>query len=332
MTYYIAIDGGGTKTEGVLTDTRGGMLARALGTASNPNDVTLAGSLAVLMGVVDSLLLQAGLTSADLPAVSLFGGIAGGINYGPALEAALREAYPALGTLAIRSDVQILLSGELPVGDGACVICGTGSACFLRRGEELIRIGGWGYLLDSGGSGYDLGRDALEAALRAHDGRCEATVLSELLAEHLGGAVYTRITEIYREGKPYIAACAPLVFRAAEAGDAVAFSILRRNARRLAEYIETAWKRLNEHRDSAPAALPVVMGGGISQKASPYWRDLVVSLVDPSVPARITVADMPPVFGAVVEAAKQSVGAKQAGGKPVDFSALKAAFLESYAK
>ena len=66
------------------------------------------------------------------------------------------------------------------------------------------------------------------------------------------------------------------------------------------------------------------MGGGISQKASPYWRDLVASLVDPSVPARITVADMPPVFGAVVEARKQ-----MPDGGEIDFPALRKAFSDS---
>lgn len=332
MTYYIAMDGGGTKTEGVLTDTRGRILAHAFGTASNPNDVTLAGSVSVLTGLVNTLFEQAGLTSADLPEISLFGGIAGGINYGPALESALREAYPAAGALGIRSDVQILLSGEIPTGDGACVICGTGSACFLRRGDELIRIGGWGYLLDSGGSGYDIGRDALEAVLRAYDGRAlngrlgEKTALTDLLTAHLGGGVNTRITEIYREGKPYIAACAPCVFEAAKAGDAVATAILNRNARALAEYIETAWHHLTANRLPETAMLPVVMGGGISQKASPYWRDLVASLVDPAIPVRITVATAPPVFGAIIEAAKQT------GEGSIDFSALRSAFMADYTK
>ena len=327
MTYCIAIDGGGTKTEGVLTDVCGRVLARGLGPASNPNDVTLPGSVAVLTGLVNQLLEQAGLDDRDLPEISLFGGIAGGINYGPALEDALRMAYPTVGALGIRSDVQILLSGELPLGDGACIICGTGSACFLRRGDELIRIGGWGYLLDSGGSGYDIGRDALEAVLRAHDGRGEPTMLTDLLTARLDGEVHTRITEIYREGKPYIAACAPCVFDAAKAGDSVAGHILRRNARALAEYIEAAWRHLLENAPSEPICLPVVMGGGISQKEADYWLPLVTSLVRTDIPVRVTVAEAPPVFGAVVEASKQGADEKTA-----DFSPIRAAFIGSYTK
>lgn len=327
MTYYIAIDGGGTKTEGLLTDAHGQVLAHGFGVASNPNDVTLSGSVTVLTGLVNRLMEQAGLTDLDLPEVSLFAGVAGGINYCPALEAALREAYPTVGALGVRSDVQILLSGELPVGDGACIICGTGSACFLRRGDEIVRIGGWGYLLDSGGSGYDIGRDALEAVLRAHDGRGETTALTDLLTAHLGGEVHTKITEIYKEGKPYIAACAPCVFKASRAGDSVAETILRRNAYSLAEYIEAAWGHLTKNKAAEPSCLPVVMGGGISEKEADYWLPLVASLVNTDIPVRITVATAPPVFGAVVEASKQS-----GGEQTVDFSAIRAAFMESYTK
>lgn len=323
MTYCIGIDGGGTKTLGVLTDRNGTVLTRATVGATNPNDITPEASADRLTEFCHTLLEQAGLTHDALRESSLFFGIAGGINHGPTLERLLGDRLTA-AALRVRSDAHILLSGEVPTGDGACIICGTGSVCFLRRGEEIHRIGGWGYLLDSGGSGYDIGRDALEAALRAFDGRGEPTWLTDLLATRLGGGVNTRITEIYREGKPYIAACAPAVFEAARQGDPVAESILRRNARKLAEYIETAWRLLTEDGQTAPDSLPVVMGGGISQKASPYWRDLVASLVDPSVPVRITVADMPPVFGAVVEARKQ-----MPDGGEIDFPALRKTFSDS---
>lgn len=324
MIYYIGLDGGGTKTQGVLTDATGMILSHRLAGASNPNDVTPERAVAVLSDLITSLLSDAGLTESDHPSVSLFGGIAGGINHGPRLESGLRVAFPRFSHITIRSDAHILLSGELPTGDGACIICGTGSVCFLRRGDTLIRIGGWGYLLDSGGGGYDIGRDALEAVLRAHDGRGEPTVLTQRITARLGGEVHTKITDVYREGKPYIAACAPDVFEAAEEGDAVATAILHRNARKLAEYLEAAWKHLTAR--ESPACLPVVMGGSISRKASPFWSELVASLVDPTVPVRVTVATAPPVFGAVVEAATQ---ASEPQRLP-DYHTLRERFMQSY--
>lgn len=328
MRYYIGIDGGGTKTEGVLTDATGRVLARALTGPSNPNDITLPAAVETLATLTEALLEAGNIPQADYPAVSVFGGISGGINHREGLETGLARRIPTLGCVGIRSDVHILLSGELPTGDGACIICGTGSACFLRRGEEIHRIGGWGYLLDNGGSGYNLGRDALEAALRAHDGRGAPTRLTDLLRAHLGAEVHLRITEIYREGKPYVAACAPLVFRAAEEGDRVATAILTRNARCLSEYVEAAHRLYTAHRDPAEILppLPVVMGGGISlRQAHGLWPRLVGEQVDPALSFTLTVASNEMVWGAVVEAAKQ-------GSAPdlPDFATLRAAFAATY--
>jgi N-acetylglucosamine kinase-like BadF-type ATPase len=325
MAYLIGIDAGGTKTQGILTDIRGTVLSQCFTGATNPNDVTLPVAVERLSEICRRLLHEAGLTETNLPETSLFFGIAGGINYGPALESSLRELFPMAEVLTVRSDIHILLSGEIPEGDGACIICGTGSACFLRRGDELIRIGGWGYLLDSGGSGYDIGRDALEAALRHFDGRGEPTILSALFEKHLGGAVNTRITDIYREGKPYIAACAPLVFHAARQDDRVAEAILNRNARKLAEYAECAWRWLTADGRAAPHTLPVVMGGSISIHEAPAWQTRIRGLTDPAVPAVFTPAAMPPVFGAVVEAMRQS-----REGTTTGYLTLRECFSESY--
>jgi hypothetical protein len=88
--------------------------------------------------------------------------------------------------------------------------------------------------------------------------------------------------------------------------------------------METAWAHLTRGTSALPEALPVVMGGSISQKAD-GWPALVASLVDPAVPVRITVAAMPPVFGAVVEACKQT-----ADGESADFTALRTAFSHSF--
>lgn len=325
MTYYIGIDGGGTKTEGVLTDSEGRVLSRCFETASNPNDVTPEGAVEVLSRLVSDLLAAAGLTAESLPEISLFGGIAGGINGRDVLLRGIRTSFPTLGAADIASDVHIFMMGEYPEGNGCCIICGTGSVCFLRCGDEVIRIGGWGYLLDSGGSGYDIGRDGLEAALRAHDGRGEKTLLSELLAAYLGAPVQQRITEIYQNGKPYIASCAPLVFQAAESGDGVARRILERNAAILAGYVEASWGWLSR-KGQAKGDLPVVMGGSISEKCAPLWQDMISAQLPASVPARITVASVRPVFGAVAEAVRQSL---EPVHKP-DYTALRTAFLESY--
>ncbi len=343
MTYWIGIDGGGTKTEGVLTDTQGTVLARSVVGATNPHDVTLPVSADRMADLVRMLLSNVGLPEDALEETAIFGGIAGGMLYREALEEALRDRLPPIGRLAVQSDIHILLAGELPCGDGACIICGTGSVCFLRCGRELIRIGGWGYLLDSSGSGYDIGRDALEAVLRAHDGRGRSTALTQLVTAHVGGEVSAMLADIYHGGKPYIASCAPLVFQAATDGDTVAADILRCNAHALAEYVETAWRQLVE-RTAPPTDFPVVFSGGISRGQSKVLVPLIVEQLSPSIPARLMVAQSPPVLGAVLEAARLSVAdARTEGKSPTeqentvtpcafsDFESVSERFSESYA-
>ncbi len=298
---YLGIDGGGTKTRGVLSDAAGCILADRTVGPSNPNDITPEGTVQVISALVRALFADADPTAP----VALFAGISGALNHRELLTEALQAsvADTPVCTVDIGSDVQILLTAEIPEGDGACVICGTGSACFLRRGDEIIRIGGWGYLLDSAGGGYSIGRDALEAALMAHDGRGMPTSLSRRLADFYGAPAETLITDIYREGKPYIASAAPCVFAAAEEdSDPVATRILERNARALADCIEAALHHLLRSDAPPPPSLPVVMGGGISQKC-PDFVNLVISHIPTELPISVTVASAPPVMGALLEAA-----------------------------
>ena len=213
--YVIGLDGGGTKTDGVLVGQDGRVLARRCVGASNPNDVGEEASAAVVRALAEVLAIEAGVPLADC---FVFGGISGALNHREGLTARLRSAVPAPGGVEIDSDMVNLLSAELPDRDGACIICGTGSACFVRRGQEVFRIGGWGYLLDSAGSGYDIGRQALEAALRAQDGRGCPTALSAKLADALGAPVQDSLTRLYAEGKTLIASLSPAVFTAAREG------------------------------------------------------------------------------------------------------------------
>ncbi len=298
---YLSLDGGGTKTEGLLADERGTILARGLSGPSNPNDLTVPVAADTLSALVRSLLETAAMTDAVTAGevtVSLFAGVAGALNHKTTLQEALAARLADLtgmAYIAVGSDVELLLAAEIPAGDGACVIAGTGSACFVRKGEQITRIGGWGYLLDSGGSGYDIGRDALEAALRAHDGRGAPTALSRRLSDHLGVPTPEALTAIYAGGKAFIAACAPCVFAAAsEDHDPVAEAIIRRNARALAELIEAAYRCL--YAADRSRTLTVVCGGGIA-KHCPDYLALVASSTDPALPLVIKTAEHAPVTG-----------------------------------
>lgn len=89
---------------------------------------------------------------------------------------------------------------------------------YANQNGNLKHFGGRGYLLDKGGSGYHIGRDAICAAQDARDGIGEHTILTDLVEEKLGNTVWESIQDIYSKNQSYIASFTPCVFLAYEMG------------------------------------------------------------------------------------------------------------------
>lgn len=66
---------------------------------------------------------------------------------------------------------------------GVVLAVGTGSVVLGVGPDRVARVDGWGHLLGDAGSGFWLGREALAAVLRAHDGRGPQTALTEVVRE-----------------------------------------------------------------------------------------------------------------------------------------------------
>ena len=66
---------------------------------------------------------------------------------------------------------------------GVVVAAGTGVVTLAVGATEVARIDGWGNLIGDAGSGYWIGRAALDAGMRAYDGRGPATALSAFMLE-----------------------------------------------------------------------------------------------------------------------------------------------------
>lgn len=233
--YFLGIDGGGTKTTFLLEDAEGNGKAQCVLGPSNPNDIGMERCLEILRAGIDCV--TAGM---DRSEIAVFAGIAGSLGGDHALQ--IRKVLEGMqfGFASNGSDTDNALELCLRGGDGVAVIAGTGSVAFAQNHGERKRVGGWGYLLDSGGSGYNLGRDALEAAFRAHDGRGPETILHDRIEAHLKKPLEDAVPELYGGGKRLIASLAPLVFEACDEEDAVATDILEKNADYLAELIRTA--------------------------------------------------------------------------------------------
>lgn len=232
--YYLGVDGGGTKTEFVLTDEGGNTVSSVILECSNPVDIGFKASCELLARGI-------GEVCADIPtsSVSAFFGIAGGTT-GDNRER-LHEFLKRFGfsCFANGSDAQNAVSTALGDENGSIVIMGTGTIAFSQINGSLVRRGGYGYLFERGGSGFAIGRDAVMAAL-LHEERGASSILRDELCRELGAArLSDSVQALYLGGKRKIASLTPAVFRAYESGDRDADAILRTNMKCIAELIES---------------------------------------------------------------------------------------------
>lgn len=197
-------------------------------------------------------------------------------------------------------DMAIALAGAAVLGPGVLVYAGTGANTYgIDESGREVRVGGWGYIIDDEGGGYDIGRQALKRVFRAEDGRGHPTSLREKLLAHfrcvtlgeLRGKVYKNDGLPRRE----IAALTRLVAEAAAEGDMVAQHILAQAGQTLAETAIVAIRKLGKQNQE----ITVYPAGGVFQ-AGPYILEPFVKTLRSGVPhVRIAFPRFPPVAGAV---------------------------------
>lgn len=281
----IAIDGGGTKTEFVLYTEFGDILERRQLGGSNPNTVGMSNAQALLRAGIDQLMT----VNPDIRAG--YAGIAGcGIRDNQRrLQSFLKKTYPGI-RWSVASDVPNVIYSA-PVEERCiAVICGTGCVVYAKTPDSANRVGGWGYLWESGCSGYDFGRDALKAVLSAQDGIGPQTCLTEMIEPRLGGNIWENIGQIYQLHQEEIAAFSATVFEAYHQGDRVAAQIIEKNTEQLAVWINAAADRYDCGSDV------VIAGGLTSQKTvlAPFLsRKLTPGL-------NLIFNDLPQICGAAV--------------------------------
>ena len=242
--YYCGWDGGGTKTEVCAVDEGGREIARCSFGALNRNGIS---AVRVRQTVVDCVSYMAKLPGGLNGCKNLVIGMAGISNEkaGEALENAVRSAGYH-GRLSLAGDQEIALAGAVRL-PGAVLIAGTGAILYGKDEQGApFRVGGYGYLIDDGGSGYAIGRDILSAVARAWDGRAKETCLQNLVFHHLGVQDITGvITWLYapETGKEEVAALSPLLLPALERKDAAALQIAEKAALDLSELAVTGFQK-----------------------------------------------------------------------------------------
>lgn len=254
---FLGVDGGGSKTLAIIVDAAGHEQGRGVAGSSNHEAVGLEQAVAAILHAARQAASSA---RAKLPLTGAWLGLAG-VDQPQHREALLPHVRTLAHTLRITNDAELVLSA-LPHQVGVALISGTGSIALGRDAHgKLARVGGWGHVLGDEGSGYAIGRAALQHAVRTADGRESAALLLERILTFWDlkapGQLFTRVYQPF--DKTAIAALAPLVLALAREGDPVARHIELRAARELALAVATVANTLQ----FPPGPLPLAFGGGV---------------------------------------------------------------------
>jgi N-acetylglucosamine kinase-like BadF-type ATPase len=261
--YFLGIDGGGTKTDCVLMDGAGNVLARATAGASNPMRTGYAKAWFTLSDAADVVLAHHHIKSNDIRGIYAGIGGAGRAAVAKRIAQFLERGFSE-ATVNVTTDLAITLQAAVGDGEGIILVVGTGSAAYGRDADgKTARAGGRGPWFSDEGSGFDIGRRALAAVVRAEEQRGSATALSERILKWLACPDWERVLDwVVKNPDDVFPRIFPLVSELADQGDVVSRDILSGAAESLAELVGNVLVKLKMKGREVPIAKA---GGTIGQ-------------------------------------------------------------------
>ena len=187
----LGIDAGGTATRWRLADANGSLRRARHGRSADRPSL-----LRRRRGARPAVSSRAwpGVVKTGRP-LGIIAGITGLIRDTPA-EGTMRAIFANVSKFPrtrvfVAEDMWIAYLSYFALGEGILVYSGTGSiGYYLSEAKDVIRVGGRGNLIDDGGSGFWIAREALKTVLRTEEespGEGWTTTLGKTLAAALGG-------------------------------------------------------------------------------------------------------------------------------------------------
>ena len=225
--YIVGIDGGGTRTVGILTTETGEHLAQVESGPSNYHVIGEAGTQTVLENVINELREKA-----EIPLAASIHFCLGMAGLGRAedrkIVGRICDELGISGNRILTHDAHIALVGGTEKQHGVIVISGTGAIVYgINPDGKEARASGWGYLLGDEGSGYDIAIKGLRAVVRAADGRAGSTALTNRILNELKlNAPDKLIRWAHAASRGTLAQLSEVVFDTARAADPIAEQIV----------------------------------------------------------------------------------------------------------
>ncbi|TWT87229.1 BadF/BadG/BcrA/BcrD ATPase family protein [Pseudobythopirellula maris] len=258
----IGVDAGGTKTLATIAQPgeRGlfCVLGQGLAGSGNPLSAGVPQAVDAIGSAIRDARASAGIGAA--PAQVAVIAVAGAANDAVRKEVAWQAERAGFAErCTIESDATPLLAVAAPEGPCVGLISGTGSVAIARNADgEILRRGGWGYLLGDEGSGYAIGRATLRAVL----GQTAGEELVRAACRAIGADTPADLPRtVHQSPQPHrlVASSARCALELAAAGEPSAKAIAEQAAAALAGLLKEA----EQAAGIAGGSHPVVVSGSV---------------------------------------------------------------------
>jgi N-acetylglucosamine kinase-like BadF-type ATPase len=242
MRCVLGFDGGGTKTECVLMDESGVVLARSRSGPSNAVNVGAQASAAALAEAGSEALRAAAKPASDVAYILAGISGAGEPTVRAEIQASLKPSFPK-ASVVVTSDLILSLgaTGEIP---SVVVIAGTGSAVLGRTSPlKLARAGGFGPIIGDPGSANDIGRKTTALCFQKFLNNEKFPLADEICRAF--ACTWDQFVDLARQEPAVIfPKIFPIVAKAAESGDPAARALLTSAAQDLQEQVREVLHQL----------------------------------------------------------------------------------------
>lgn len=283
------IDGGGTKTECIVSDIEGNLIGKGLAGPSNPRNQGLEVSAG---NIVKSFRKAIGRRKGPVSVIfvalaALEEEYAGRTNL--IKKELLKDKRILRNAITFVSDQNVAFRAGTDEPDGIVVIAGTGSVVRGWNSGKDVKVSGWGYLADEG-SAFWVGRRAYQVIAKELDGRGERTVITKFSG-------FSDIRElnqkIYQDPSLVVPKLSIAVNNAANQGDGIALAILEEGTNELLTGVATVVEKLG-----FTNSFPLVVSGGMFK--SKTFKALFREKIQKHIPlARFVIPTKSPTFGSL---------------------------------
>jgi len=299
----VAVDGGNSKTDVLLLRADGSVLASVRGAGSSPHQLGLGPAIQVVDDLVDRAWLAAGLEARNGRKAAVAAVFMAGADL-PSEEVALADAVTSQAWAErnhVANDVFAVLWAATGTGHGVAVTVGAGVNCV---GSSPSGRRAWfpalGDITGDWGGGPDIGMAALGAGVRSEDGRGAPTALARAVAGYFGFATALEVAVAIHQGSldaARLVELPPLVVSAAEAGDAEALAIMRRQGSEVTRLAIAALRQLGM--EDSP--VQVALGGSVLASSRSILLDYIATSIKEHAPkAATSLCTTRPVVGAAL--------------------------------